>query len=124
MNILDRLRHGPVQESGDWDEMTAREYRNEIYPEASVDIEIERFYGPPTGGGMKMDEVTEEDMLGREALDTVDEYIEDEISFDIEPDEVLTEYEHRARGDDDVLTVEGGYSFIGHQNLYRVTFEF
>lgn len=124
MNILDRIRHGPVQESGDWDELTAREYRNEIYPEASVDVEIERFYGSPVGGGMKMDEVTEEDVLGREALDTVDGYIEEDISFDVDQDEIFMEYEHRSRGEDDVLTVEGGYSLIGHSTMYRVTFEF
>jgi len=124
MNILDRLRHGPVQDSGDWDELTAREYRDEIYPENDVDVTIERFYGSPVGGGMKMDEVMEESITGRGALETVDEYIEDDVSLDIDPDELLMEYEHRARGEDEVLTVEGGYSFIGHQTGYRATFEF
>lgn len=126
MNLMDRLRYGPLQDEGDWED-AAREYRNRIYPEDDVDVTIEHFYAPPAGpgrGASKLDEESEEGVLGREALEAVDSYIEDEITFDIDPDEILMEYEHRSRGDDDVLTVEGGYNFMFHRNMYRVRFEF
>lgn len=123
MGLFDRIRDGPVVDAGDWEDAVS-EYTNELYNETGVDVTVSRSYGPPTGGGMKMDEVAEEDVMGREALETAEEYIADDAFGDMEMEDLPFEYEHRSRGDMDVLSLEGGYSFIGHQNVYRVRFEF
>jgi len=33
-------------------------------------------------------------------------------------------YEHRSRGDDHSLFLEGGTGFMGHTTVYRIRFEF
>lgn len=123
MGLWSRIRDGPLEDSGDWEDAWS-EYRTELMQHNDVDVRLDRYYGPPTGGGTRLDGMNEESVPGLDAWEAVDEYIRDEELDEYGIEDIPFEYELRGRGDEDVLTLEGGTRFLGHTTIYRVRFEF
>lgn len=123
LRIGSRLRHGPLQDAGRFQEA----YTQAIEDLETVDVAVQKRYGPVFmrfGDSIRGESASKTGISGAEALDYIDDTLQDWTQDGEGLDEVADYAEHRQGGSRDHIVIEGSSPRVfGFQDRYRITID-